>query len=87
VNYDIQTKQVTEWNVGCENCHGRGSEHVAHPTRGNIVNPETLDFVGGNDVCVQCHSQGRPLANPIQGRYYDWPVGFHRGSGSRTTGN
>ncbi len=22
VNYDIQTKTVTEWNVGCERCHG-----------------------------------------------------------------
>jgi predicted CXXCH cytochrome family protein len=38
-----------------------------------------LDFVQGNDVCIQCHSQGRPLANPIQGRYYDWPVGFSAG--------
>src|ERR1700756_5352017 len=79
VNYDIQTKRVTEWNVGCEKCQGPGSEHVAHPTRANIVNPETLDFVRGNDVCIQCHSQGRPLANPIQGRYYDWPVGFSAG--------
>jgi predicted CXXCH cytochrome family protein len=40
------------------------------------VNPETLDFVRGNDVCMQCHTQGRPLENPIHGRYYDWPVGF-----------
>jgi predicted CXXCH cytochrome family protein len=76
VNYDVQTKRVTEWNVGCEKCHGPGSEHVAHPTRTNIVNPETLDFVRGNDVCIQCHSQGRPLTNPISGKYYDWPVGF-----------
>jgi predicted CXXCH cytochrome family protein len=76
VNYDVNTKQVTEWNVGCEKCHGPGSEHVAHPTRANIVNPETLDFVRGNDVCMQCHSQGRPLTNPINGKYYDWPVGF-----------
>ena len=25
VNYNIQTKTVTEWNVGCEKCHGPGS--------------------------------------------------------------
>ena len=31
VGYDIHTKQVAEWNVGCERCHGPGSEHVAHP--------------------------------------------------------
>jgi predicted CXXCH cytochrome family protein len=70
---------VTEWNVGCEKCHGPGSEHAAHPTRANIVNPESLDFVRGNDICIQCHSQGHPLANPIQGRYYDWPGGFAAG--------
>ncbi len=76
VNYNVQTKQVTEWNVGCEKCHGPGSLHVEHPTRQNIVNPATLDFVRANDICIQCHSQGRPLSNPIAGRYYDWPVGF-----------
>jgi predicted CXXCH cytochrome family protein len=79
VNYNVQTKQVTEWNVGCEKCHGPGSEHVAHPTKTNIVNPDNLDFVRGSDVCIQCHSQGRPLTNPINGKYYDWPVGFIAG--------
>jgi Doubled CXXCH motif (Paired_CXXCH_1)/Cytochrome c554 and c-prime len=76
VNYNIATKTPTEWNVGCEKCHGPGSEHVAHPTKENIVNPRRLDFVRANDVCMQCHSQGRPLTNPIAGQYYDWPVGF-----------
>jgi predicted CXXCH cytochrome family protein len=76
VNYDIEHKTVTEWNVGCEKCHGPGSEHVSHPTRTNIVNPETLDFVRGNDICIQCHSQGRPPGNPVEGKHYDWPVGF-----------
>jgi len=75
VNYNIQTKTVTEWNVGCEKCHGPGSAHVARPSRANIVNPARLG-ARGNDVCIQCHSQGQPLANPIQGKYYDWPVGF-----------
>lgn len=79
VNYDIKTKSVTEWNVGCERCHGPGGGHVSHPSRTNIVNPARLDFVRANDTCIQCHSQGQPLKNPIEGKYYDWPVGFHMG--------
>jgi predicted CXXCH cytochrome family protein len=79
VNYDIKTKQVTEWNVGCEKCHGPGSQHVARPSALNIVNPARLDTVRANDTCIQCHSQGQPLANPIEGRYFDWPVGFQQG--------
>lgn len=79
VNYDIHTKQVAEWNVGCERCHGPGSEHVAHPTRTNILNPSAMDDVASNDTCIQCHSQGRPRTGLIDGKAYDWPVGYHVG--------
>ena len=79
VNYDIRSKGVTEWNVGCEKCHGPGAEHASRPSRTNIVNPAMLDAIQGNNVCIQCHSQGRPLKNPIEGTYYDWPVGFQVG--------
>jgi predicted CXXCH cytochrome family protein len=79
VNYNIETKQPSEWNVGCEKCHGPGSLHAAHPTKKNIVNPAALDWVRGNDTCIQCHSQGQPLSNPIEGKYYDWPVGYEPG--------
>jgi predicted CXXCH cytochrome family protein len=82
VNYDIATRQVTEWNVGCERCHGPGSEHVALEGHGGIVNPARLDHVRANDVCIQCHSQGQPTVNPIRGKYYDWPVGFNVGQGA-----
>lgn len=79
VNYDIRTKKVAEWNVGCERCHGPGSEHVQHPARDNIMNPAKMDSVAENDTCIACHSQGRPLQNQIEGRYYDWPVGYRTG--------
>ena len=61
VNYNVQTHAVTEWNVGCEKCHGPGAAHAAQPTRANIVNPARLDPLQASDVCIQCHSQGRPL--------------------------
>ena len=44
-----------------------------------IVNPARLDKVRADDVCIQCHSQGKPRINPIEGRYYDWPVGYQPG--------
>lgn len=79
VNYDIQTKQVTEWNVGCEKCHGPGGQHVEDPSMFDIVNPARLNHVRGNDVCIQCHSQGRPPQETVNGTYYDWPVGYQPG--------
>ena len=79
MNYDVATKTVTEWNVGCERCHGPGSNRVDHPVAATILNPAHFNYVGASDTCIQCHSQGRPLKNPIDGKYYDWPVGFHVG--------
>jgi predicted CXXCH cytochrome family protein len=79
VGYNIENKTVAEWNVGCERCHGAGSVHAAHPTRENILNPARMNYVHANDTCIQCHSQGQPLKNPIEGKYYDWPVGYSVG--------
>ncbi len=39
-----------------------------------------MDLVHATDTCIQCHSQGQPLNNPIEGQYYDWPVGFQQGA-------
>lgn len=79
VNYNVETKTVTEWNVGCERCHGAGSVHVEQKTRTSILNPARMHYVQANDTCIQCHSQGQPTTNPIAGQYYDWPVGYHVG--------
>ena len=79
VGYDVKTKRVAEWNVGCERCHGAGAEHARRPSKANIVNPARMSPASANDTCIQCHSQGRPRANPIEGRYYDWPVGYRVG--------
>ena len=80
VNYDIETKTPTEWNVGCEACHGPGEQHLSEPVNGNIVNPAVLDSLQATDICIQCHSQGQPRINPLGGLYYDWPVGYRPGS-------
>jgi predicted CXXCH cytochrome family protein len=80
VGFNIENNSVAEWNVGCERCHGAGSVHAEHPTRDNIINPARMNYVQANDTCIQCHSQGQPLKNPIQGKYYDWPVGYGVGT-------
>jgi len=76
VNYDIKTRTVTEWNVGCERCHGPGEAHVKKPVRETVANPGRFDYVHASDTCIQCHSQGQPKTKPIEGKYYDWPVGY-----------
>ena len=95
VGFDRKTETVAEWNVGCERCHGPGSEHVRKPTRSNMVNPATMSAAAETDLCIQCHSQGRPVTEAGDGRgsprpaqqsaqqYVqgpaDWPVGFALG--------
>ena len=79
VNFNIANNTVTEWNVGCEKCHGPGSEHVKNPVASTISNPSRFDYVEAANVCAQCHSQGQPLKKPIDGKYYDWPVGYQVG--------
>jgi predicted CXXCH cytochrome family protein len=78
VNYNVQTRQAIEWNVGCERCHGPGSDHVARPAATNIVNPARLPTIAAVDTCIQCHSEGHPHT-PIGGRPFEWPVGFRMG--------
>jgi mono/diheme cytochrome c family protein len=36
-----------------------------------------MDDVAANDTCIQCHSQAQPLTKQIEGKAYDWPVGYH----------
>src|SRR5258707_13068596 len=39
-----------------------------------------MDYVQASDPCIQCHSRGRALTRQIEGKYYDWPVGYQPGS-------
>lgn len=72
VGYDLETRQVAEWNVGCERCHGPRSEHIAHPASGNIVNPSQMDSVSANDVCIQCQSPGPSPDHPDRRQIQDF---------------
>jgi len=52
------TKQ--EMNIGCETCHGPGSEHVAAGGNGKfIVSPGILTPERASMICGQCHSRSQ----------------------------
>ncbi len=42
--------------IGCERCHGPGSEHVRG--RGKMIRPAMLDAARRDAVCAQCHLAG-----------------------------
>ncbi len=43
--------------VTCERCHGPGSAHVE--SAGSIVNPAKLSPERRDDICMECHFEGR----------------------------
>jgi predicted CXXCH cytochrome family protein len=38
-----------------------------------------MNSAAATDTCLRCHSQGQPVTNPIEGKYYDWAVGYRVG--------
>ncbi len=50
------TPPFTHAGVSCERCHGPGKTHVAG---GPIVNPAKLTPQRRDDVCMQCHMEGK----------------------------
>lgn len=58
--YDPANRKWTEPGVGCESCHGPGSEHTsASDKKASIVRPQTLDPLREAMICGQCHSLGQ----------------------------
>jgi predicted CXXCH cytochrome family protein len=44
--------------ITCESCHGDASQHVATSGRAALVNPDKLDAVRRDSVCISCHLEG-----------------------------
>ncbi|OFW48015.1 MAG: hypothetical protein A3G77_10965 [Acidobacteria bacterium RIFCSPLOWO2_12_FULL_68_19] len=57
-----------EINIGCESCHGPGSEHVANAGRSRfIVNPRYLSAERSSVVCGRCHDRRQGYGGPTIG--------------------
>ena len=58
-NGEYQEPPFEELAIGCENCHGPGSAHVAKPSqKGSIVNPAKLQTRLAEEICLNCHQSG-----------------------------
>src|SRR5688572_16767772 len=59
---------LDEINVGCESCHGPGSEHVVNTGRSRfIVNPKYLSAERSSVVCGRCHDRRQGYGGPTVG--------------------
>jgi hypothetical protein len=60
--------ELDEINIGCESCHGPGSEHVAGAGRsGSIVNPRYLSAERSSTLCGRCHDRRQGYGGPTVG--------------------
>lgn len=62
VEKGYESKYV-ELNIGCEKCHGPGSEHAKSPRTGKLIHPRKLPYERSLEVCGQCHSRGVSVPN------------------------
>ena len=56
VNID-DDPEMDEVNIGCERCHGPGSEHAAKGPSRAIVNPKYLSAERAAAICGACHDR------------------------------
>ena len=76
--------ELDEINVGCESCHGPGSEHVANGGRSRfIVNPRYLSAERSSVVCGRCHDRRQGYGGPTDGLH----AGDQRGGRAREARN
>ena len=83
VGFMAYEKRV-ESGIGCESCHGPGSEHIKNP-KNKVFLASLADPVRQNEVCLQCHMRNRDKrlgsVNPkelwMEAR--DYPYGYMPG--------
>lgn len=67
----------TQNGVSCERCHGPGAAHAAGAATGGgaIVNPAKLPPERRDEVCMQCHLEGKVAIERPQRHVYEFRPG------------
>ena len=76
--FNPETLEFKEPSVGCENCHGPGSNHIDAPDafkNNYIKNPSKMSFNASASVCGSCHIRGKVR----EGFTAAFPIGFEIG--------
>ena len=66
---------LVEGGIGCEQCHGPGSKHVAAQGYGSILNPRKMGTWQQEQLCGQCHIR----VTSKQDKDFAFPLGFKTG--------
>jgi hypothetical protein len=70
--YDPVTRQFNELNIGCEACHGPGSEHVDD---GGVSIFPIIDR--SNEGCGHCHIRAESVAmGSFTNKQFNFPIGY-----------
>ena len=65
--------------VGCERCHGPGSEHVQSVGRSAMINPAKLAPEERDSICAQCHLTGEARVERAGRRFAEFRPGENLG--------
>lgn len=80
---DLKEKTFSETSIGCEACHGPGSQHTSLPRtalfekRETITNPAKLTAGIAVQICGSCHTRGNSKSPDF--KEAGWPVGYKPG--------
>jgi hypothetical protein len=79
----VKKASMTEFNIGCESCHGPGGRHANSRSKADIFNPANAPKAEADKVCGYCHirtenyvwktAQGKPaeqVPHPVAGETY-----------------
>lgn len=64
-----------ELSIGCEACHGPGSEHIKAPNKSNI--PINKANAADAQICGACHTRGS--SKDDKGEIHQYPIGYTPG--------